>query len=115
LETNYSSSDYTDVSTKNDVYVRQSAVGEYAIHQFKDYIDGNSYSVEIEARSNCNADLSTIYLQVYNINTSSWETIDSNNTVEAGAEFTMTASKDGIGDYKDDNNIVSFRIYQEAK
>jgi len=71
-----------------------------------------------------------VYLQIYNINTSEWDTIDEIpltfgssvsefggehepfGTEEADVDFYLTASVPDLTDYKDGNNVISVRVYQ---
>jgi len=112
LETSYSYSDEDDVTTDNGVRVAQTADGEYAIHQFKNEV-GTASSITF----NCNlqSDLSTVtqpmVLQIYNYNSTTWETLDTENTVGANTDFTLT------GNIPDMTNYVSSgwctcRVYQ---
>lgn len=113
LETAYSAQDITDVATKDDVRVSQGAIDQFAIHQYKDFA-GNSGTLEWEGQTNCAAFLSTVYLQIYNRNTTEWETLDSDDTTAADTDFTLTANVADFTNYKDGNGIISSRIYQEA-
>lgn len=114
LETNYSSQDLIDVTSKDDIRVGQSANQQYMIHQFKEYIESaNSCTVEAELQSTLAPSSSTVYLQVYNQNTSTWETLDSDNSSNADTDFTLEGSVPNLTNYIIDN-MVSFRIYQLA-
>jgi len=113
LETAYSAQDYLDVDTKNDVRVLQSATSQFAIHQFKDVADGSSCHLECECQTNCPPSLSTVYLQIYNRNTTSWDTVDSDNTSAINTDFTLTADIADLTNYKDGSSVVSCRVHQE--
>ena len=81
LETTYIAQDETDVSTKNDVRVDQTATSQYMIHQYKDFVGANTTcQVEWEGQVTLAPSSSTVYLQIYNQNTTTWETIDSDNS-----------------------------------
>ena len=112
LETNYSVGDYADVATKNDVRVGQTATSQYAIHQFKDLAVNNSGTLEWEGQTNMPLSLSSVYLQIYNRVTPGWETVDSDNSSPINTDFTLSAYIDDFTDYKDDDDIVSCRVYQ---
>lgn len=59
---------------------------------------------------------STVYLQIYNQDTGSWENLDSNNSAATGVEFTLEGSKSSnLSNYCDGSNWVSCRVYQESK
>jgi hypothetical protein len=114
LEVNYSGQDVIDVAEKDDVRVAQTGTQEYMLHQFKDYVAINTCSVECELQSTQAPSVSTVYLQIYNLNTDEWDTIDSDNTSNADTDFTLSASIVSLTDYKDENNLISCRVYQEA-
>jgi len=113
LETVYSIQNVTDVATKNDVRVEQTATAEFAIHQFKDYHPDGTADLEWEGQSNIACASSTVYLQVYNRDSGLWETIDSDNSTAANTDFTLSGSIADTTDYKDGSNVISCRVYQE--
>jgi len=113
LETNYSAQDYLDVDTKNDIRVEQSGLGEYMIHQFKDYVGSEtSCTLELEGQADDAPSSSPVYLQIYNRDTPEWETVDSDNTTAANTDFTLTAEIVDLTDYKDASETIVCRIYQ---
>ena len=92
----------------------QTATDEYTIHQFKDYVGTNACTVEWEGQTNCPPVLSTVYLQIYNHNTTTWETLDSDNTSDEDTDFILTDDIADLTNYKDDNSVITCRVYQEA-
>jgi len=101
------------VATNDGVRVAQNAIGEYAIHQYKDYVGtANSMTITWEGQTNCPPSLSKVYLQIFNRNTPAWETVDTDDTSSADTDFTLTASIPDLDDYKDVNTVVVCRIYQ---
>lgn len=115
METNYSAQDYLDVNTKNDVRVEQTASDEFAIHQFKDYAGSQTKaSLECELQSSLAPSSSAVYLQIYNQEINEWETVDLDDSTAADTDFSLTAEVNDLTDYKDTNNIISCRVYQEA-
>lgn len=116
LETPYSEQDELDVAEEDGILVEQSGMLEYMIHQFKDVIEGgeNNCTFTWIGQSNLAPSNSTVYLQVYNRDSGSWETIDSNDTENANINFTLSAHMSDLTDYKDASNIVVARVYQEA-
>jgi hypothetical protein len=116
LENVYSSQDKTDVSTKDDVRVDQTATDEFAIHQFKDYVGAVvSCTLEWEGQSDLAPSSSIVTLQIYNRDTSEWDTVDSDNTTGADTDFILTANIADLTDYKDENSVISCRVYQESQ
>ena len=115
LETAYSVQDYIDVSTKNDVRVAQIATDEYTLHQFKNYVGTSPLAnIEWEGQSDLASSSSTVCLQIYNRNSTTWETVDSDNTTNADTDFTLTAHIANLTNYKNASNVISCRVYQEA-
>ena len=112
LETSYTTQNKTDVETNNGVRVEQTATSQYAIHQFKDYCAGSSATFTWEGQTNMPPVLSTVYLQIYNINTTTWVTIDSDNSSNEDTDFTLTANVADLTNYKDGNGMVTCRVYQ---
>lgn len=112
LETNYSAGDVTDVETENSVFVGQTASGEYAIHKWNDYAATNSCTFTEKGRTNQACWLSPVVLQIYNFDTSTWETLDTDSTTAAGTLFTLTAYKADLTNYKDGSDYTHCRSYQ---
>lgn len=115
LETAYSAQDLIDVSSKNDVRVAQTAIQEYMIHEFKDFVGANnSCTIECELQTTLVPSSSTVYLQIYNRTSIEWDTIDSDNTSDVNTDFILTANVADLTDYKDGSSVISCRVYQEA-
>ena len=110
--TDYSVQDYTDVESDNGVRVVQTATSEYTIHQFKDYIVANGAVFKWDGQTNCPPSLSTVFLQIYNRNSTTWETLDSDNTTAENTDFILTGTKSDLTNYKDGSGVVSCRVYQ---
>lgn len=116
LTTTYSAQDITDVSTDDGTRVSQLATGEYAIHQYKDYATPYNYAVFLwNGQTNIPCSTSTVYLQIYNRNTTTWDTIDSDSTTGANTDFDLTATVSSLTNYKDGNSVVACRVYQLAQ
>jgi hypothetical protein len=116
LETAYTAQEVTDVSSKNETRVSQSALGQYAIHQFKDFTAPKyGCTLEWEGQTNVEPSTSTVFLQIYNRNSTTWVTVDSDDSSPANADFTLTAEITNLTDYRDGNSVISCRVYQLAK
>jgi hypothetical protein len=114
LEVVYSAQDIIDVATQDDVMVDQTATNQNAIHQFKDYVaTNNNCSLTWEGRSSLAPSSSIVYLQIYNRNTTAWDTVDLDNSSNADTDFILTASVADLTNYKDANSVISCRIYQD--
>lgn len=114
LTTAFTGTNYTDVSSKNDTRVSQNGnPTEYIIQQFKDYAGANSaVDVEWEGQSNKAPSVSTVYLQIWRVSNSTWETIASNSVANANTDFTLTANVASLTNYKDASNVITCRVYQ---
>jgi hypothetical protein len=86
------------------------------IHQYKVIgTDITPITVTWEGQSTLAASSSTVYLQVFNYNSGSWETVDSDSTAAANTDFILTGYIDtNVSNYYDVGNVVAFRIYQEG-
>ena len=85
------------------------------IHQFKDYAgESSSCTLEWEGQTSLVPSLSTVYLQIYNRNTTTWDTVDSDNFSNANTDFILTADIANLTNYKDGGNVISCRVYQLA-
>jgi len=115
LENDYTGQEVTDVASKNDVRVDQTGTLEHMIHQYKDFVGSqDSCILEWEGQSSLAPSSSTIYLQIYNQDTTTWVTVDTDGISNADTDFSLLASIADLTDYKDASNVISSRIYQEA-
>jgi len=115
LENLFRGQEYTDVHTENDVYVSQSAFTEYGIYEFKDQHTSviEAPTVIAKVRSTIATTSVTAYLQIYNRDTTTWETLDSDSTTAADTKFTLTGTQHhNLDKYYDINKWISYRLYQ---
>jgi hypothetical protein len=113
LETTYSNQDLIDVSTINSVYVGQTHTTGYAIHEFKNDVGGaSSCTLEWVGQSTLAPSSHTVYLQIYNHVTTTWDAVDSNSSSNANTDFTLSGSVSALTNYKDAGNVISCRVYQ---
>jgi len=112
LETEYTSGDNDDVATNNAVRVAQAADGEYAIHQFKDNV-GNPGSINFlcNLQSDLASSTSDVVLQIYNYDTTAWETLDTESGEGAGSDFDLTGNVPDMTDYLS-SEWCCCRVYQ---
>lgn len=118
LESLFSPSEYGNVLTEDEITASQAAVNQYAVVLFKDKASSSSDQIHVvwRGQSNIAPSISTVYLQIYNRNTSTWETLDSDDSASAGTDFVLTGSKTtGLSNYYDGSNWVSCRVYQLAQ
>lgn len=112
LSTNYSTQDYLDVNVKDGTMVEQAATGQYAIHEFKDFIGIlGSVIVDYWGQSTLAPSISPVYLQIYNQNSTTWEQIDSDSTTGANTDFELTANIADTTNYRS-AGIITCRVYQ---
>ena len=114
----FTSSEYIAVESINNIYTSQNTtiVGNYSIFEYKDFIGSiNSVFIIWVGRTSLAPVLSTVYLQVFNNTTQSWETLVSNNITAADINFTLSATiSNNLNDYFDEFQRVICRVYQRS-
>ena len=99
------------------VRVAQTATDEHAIFLFKDKNDNatDGISVTWNGQTDLAPSSSTVYLQIYNRDSTAWENLDSDSTTGVDTDFDLTGSvSENLDDYYDANNWVACRVYQEG-
>lgn len=114
MDTAYSAGDLTNVATKDTDTVGQVGTSEYLVHQFKDYTGGNACNLEWQGQTTLAPATSAVNLQIYNRNSSTWETIDTDNTSPVDTDFILMKDMADLTNYKDNNTVIVCRVYQEA-
>jgi len=115
LTNSYTTQEYTDVSSVNGVFVSQTTSSNYTIHQFKEYCgSSNMCNLTCVCQTNYLPSLSPVYLQIYNRNSSLWETVGTNNTANVDTNFTLSADVLNLTNYKDNNTVIVCRVYQQG-
>lgn len=112
----YESGDYTNVETDDGNRVQAVGVSTYILHQFRKKNDNNTDSISVSwnGQSDRAPSSATVYLQVYNHNTDSWETLDSESAAGANTDFTLEAEiTSDLSYYYDADNWATFRVYQQ--
>lgn len=115
LDVYYSDTDEDTASTDDGGRVTAYGNSGYVIHQFKDQSDSalKTISVSWNGQASIACSSKTVYLQIYDRNLGSWETLDSDTTTAANTDFTLEGSKtSSLSDYYDSDNKISCRIYQ---
>ena len=111
----YGELDEEYVSTDNGVYVPNVGSDFYLVHQFRVVNDTpkDQIKVKINAKSSYAPVASPVYLQVWNVDTASWETLTSNNSAAMDEDFDLKYTiTSNVADYYDDDYEVAFRVYQ---
>jgi hypothetical protein len=117
LENPYLAQDISDVASDDGSRVSQSAIDEYAIHQYRDFV-GTSASAVLnwKGQSSLAPLTSIVVLQIYNYNQATpslrWETVASNNSELANTDFTLNKTIADLTDYKKSDGTICCRIYQ---
>jgi len=113
--------EYVDVSVDDDVYVQQCArdtLDPYGVFVWKDQYTDNQSIITSTCilKASIAPSVSTVYLQIYNRNSSSWETLDSDNTTAADTELTLNGVQNSdLSYYYDSDYFVIHRIYQKTE
>ena len=95
----------------------QTATDEFGIFLFKDKNTNDTQTIQVDwnGQSDRAASDSTIYLQIYNRNSTTWETLNSNDVAVANVDFDLTGTQStNLSNYYDENYWVACRVYQEA-
>ena len=109
VATPFDSGDYTEALTNDSVYVT-SLGNNYNVFVFKD-ATLDPVSLVWNGKTTKAPATATVYLQIYNYNTSTWETVDSDNTSSVDTDFTLNADIASVTDYLSDGHITC-RVYQ---
>jgi len=112
----YTTIEENDVSKNDGVRVGLTGEeGNYLLHQFKKLHNNrrDRIKIKVNLQSSLAPSLSTVYLQIWNGQTNSWETLDSNNKADANVDFSLFGDVSDTS-YYDFNNEVAIRVYQYA-
>ena len=113
LESIYTDQEIIDVAINDTDRVSQIASSEYAIHQYENYVDAEANCVlRWKGRTTLSPATSTVYLQIYNVNTNTWEIKDSDSTSAVDTDFELTATIMDLTEYRDITDSITCRIYQ---
>jgi hypothetical protein len=116
LATYYSNTQVTNANTlSNTTDINNSSNLTYRLHQFDQYISGSPASIGVtwKGKPGTATSAKTLYLQIYNIFSSAWETLATDTSTAAGTLLTMTATQSSnVSHYLDANNFVTVRVYQ---
>jgi hypothetical protein len=115
LSTTFNSTNYSNVTTEDSTFDTISGDG-YLNYLFKAYKSGGgNFLINVKAKSTKAPSSNTVYLQVYNRDTTSWENLDSDSSTGANTVFTLSGGKNSsLTDYYDSDNLLSLRVYQEV-
>jgi len=115
LTTNYSVPEVDKVSLVDGQTVGQTATENYMIHQFKNFVGDNpSCQVTWTGQSSLAPSASIVKLQIYNIDTTTWVDVATNNAIGADTDFTLSGPIADLSPYTDTSNVITCRVWQEA-
>ena len=111
----YNSTQVDNTEAQDDVLVTLKGSG-YLIHQFKVRTEDLAKAIRISWKGYSTVSTADrpVILQVFNINSSVWETIGNNQNTTAGQLITVNGTKGGtnIADYYDAESYCYLRVYQ---
>lgn len=111
----YTPTQVTNVNTPaNSTDVNDISNDVYRIHQFNQkFSSQTTISVSWTGKAGQAASGRNIVLQIWNTNSSAWETLATDSTTAAGATSNLTGSiTTSIANYYDSQNYVTCRVYQ---
>ena len=115
LANNFTQTNYTEVAT-DDASTFDLEGSDFLVVMITEEHTNTTDEITINwnGKSTLAPTSSTIYLQIWNENGSTWETLDSDNTTAADTELTLTGSKTtSLSNYYD-GTTVRARVYQEV-
>ena len=113
LENIYTAGEVTQVATDDTNRVSQSAISQYAIHQYKKDVGANTtWTVKWNGQSSLAPSTSVVKLQIYDRDGTTWEDLDEDNATGANTDFDLTATISADADHYKDGTIITCRVYQ---
>lgn len=116
LSAAFTSPQYGDVAVDDGDYWIETG-SQYVTAYYKKIWTNSTDSPSFtwRGRSTLSPQMSTVYLQIYNFNSSAWETLDTETSQPADTDFVMTGTQSAnVSNYYNTRNIVAFRIYQKV-
>lgn len=90
---------------------------EYMIQEYKlDWINNTDVpTFTWKGRTTYDTRVSPFYVQIYNVNSATWETLTRETRQPADIDFTVVVRQvTNVSNYYDSSNIVTFRTYQQV-
>jgi len=113
----YTDTDVTNVSTDDGVRVCQTGEG-YVLHLFKAYAPTNNGAIKLtwNGQTDLAPSTSPVFLQIYNYNTASYETLDAETLESTAIDFDLIGNvNSSVVNYYGPGNLVIARVYQETQ
>jgi len=116
LTNTFSAQEYLDVENLDGQTSIQTSNGQYSVFLFKNKnTDQETISTTWTGKSNLAPSSSTVYLQIYNRTSTTWETLDTDSISSVDTNFTLTGTQTtNLSNYFDDNYWISCRVYQQT-
>lgn len=112
----YTTQEYTNVDTSDDVDTKQGGTSRFQVHQYRVYNTNATDFIRItwEGSPIVDATVSNpLVIQMYNYNTQQWETRDSSNTAVTTSDTTFSVTIDMSGsDFYGPYNEVCTRVFR---
>lgn len=115
LATIFNPTDITNVGTDDGIRVGITGIG-YLIQQFKFTGANNTSNITVNwnGQTTKSPSVSTVYLQIWNYNSSTWETLASNNSASVNVDFNLQGTQSSnLSNYYDVSFVVILRVYQQ--
>ena len=112
----FTATDFSEVFSDDNSYHDITGSGFLAVMARKRNSNStDQFAINIKLKSSRAPTSSTVYMQLYNHNTDSWEAADSDNVTAADTELTLSVDKTtSLSDYYDADNYIAIRAYQEV-
>lgn len=111
----YTRAQVTEADQDNAGYVDLSQNTRYGVHEFEYFVGLTpaTFAVKWKGKSTRPASAGTVTMQLYNLNTSTWDTVATDSTTAAGTEMTLNANiASGYANYFDARGFIYARVYQ---
>lgn len=111
----FSSADYTSAATADSVFVHLPTGGANRWFVFQRTNANNTDAINItwSGKSNIASSTTTVYLQIYNYNTTTWDALANNAATAANTNMTITGAKStSLSNYYGGGNLITCRVYQ---
>jgi len=112
----FSGADMNAVAAQDGLFFGQSGSSGHSVQQFKKYHNFPTAVITASwaGKTTVATTEKTCYLQIFNYNTESWETVDSNNSTAKNTYFELSGSPSTSDNsqYYDSDGFVAVRVYQ---
>lgn len=110
----FANANYSQINSDDGDYFIEYG-SKYMIREYKYKHQNNTDAVTMtwKGRSTVACTRSPILIQIYNVNSTAWETLASNTTSPVDTDFTAIVTQSiNLSNYYDSTNTVTFRSYQ---